>query len=242
MAINLEERVDQLETIFGKFISQTGAAILRLERSDQTLKNEMSDFKNEMRDFKNEMLDFKNEMLDFKNEMLDFKNEMLDFKNEMRDFKNEMRSEVKRMNKQWGELSNKMGTMVEDLIYPSIERIIQKQFDVLPDSLAIRLRKRLPDGREKEFDAVAIAGDIVYLNSTKSTLKSKDIDDFIKEIQVFKEFFPEHRNKKIVGILASLTIDKSVLTYAEKNGFLVLGVGDEIMEVKNSKDFQPKFW
>ena len=33
-----------------------------------------------------------------------------------------------------------------------------------------------------------------------------------------------------------------VLKYAEKVGFLVLAVGDELMEVKNTKGFKPKEW
>ncbi len=205
-------------------------------------KNEMKDFKDEMLEFKNEMKDFKDEMLEFKNEMRDFKGEMSEFKGEMRDFKDEMHNEVRRMNKQWGELSNKMGTMVEDLVYPSLGRIINQQFNIIPESIAVRLRKRLPDGRQKEFDAIAVSENLIFLNSTKSSLQSKDIDDFVRDIQIFREFFPEYHDKKIVGILATLTIDDSVLTYAEKKGFLILAVGDEIMEVKNSKEFQPKYW
>jgi len=37
-----------------------------------------------------------------------------------------MHNEVPRMNKQWGELSNKMGTIVEDLVYPGLRRIIEE--------------------------------------------------------------------------------------------------------------------
>ncbi len=37
----------------------------------------------------------------------------------------------------------------------------------------------------------------------------------------------------MVDILATLAVDESVLNYAEKRGFLVLAVGDEIMEIKN---------
>jgi hypothetical protein len=45
-----------------------------------------------------------------------------------------------------------------------------------------------------------------------------------------------------VGILASLAVDDSVLSYAEKQGFFVLAVGDELMEIKNRPDFEPKRW
>jgi len=46
----------------------------------------------------------------------------------------------------------------------------------------------------------------------------------------------------VVGILATLAVDESVLNYAEKLGFLVLAVGDELMEVKNRPGFEPKRW
>ena len=39
-----------------------------------------------------------------------------------------------------------------------------------------------------------------------------------------------------------LNIDDSVLRFAEKQGYLVLGVGSEVMEIKSSKDFTPKRW
>jgi hypothetical protein len=45
-----------------------------------------------------------------------------------------------------------------------------------------------------------------------------------------------------VGILASLYIDPGVIAYAEKAGFMVLAVGDQLMEVKNSPGFKPKEW
>jgi hypothetical protein len=35
---------------------------------------------------------------------------------------------------------------------------------------------------------------------------------------------------------------ESVLSYADKQGFLVLAVGDELMEIKNRPGFEPKRW
>lgn|GEM_PF-1391584 len=46
----------------------------------------------------------------------------------------------------------------------------------------------------------------------------------------------------LVGILASLAVEKSVLTYAERQGFLMLAAGDELMEVKDRPDFEPERW
>ena len=45
---------------------------------------------------------------------------MKEFKDEMADFKNEPETDRKNRNKQWGELANKMGTLVEDIISPAV--------------------------------------------------------------------------------------------------------------------------
>jgi len=37
-------------------------------------------------------------------------------------------------------------------------------------------------------------------------------------------------------------VEKSVLTYAKRQGFLVLAGGDELMEIKNRPEFEPKRW
>ncbi|KJR43067.1 hypothetical protein MCHI_001035, partial [Candidatus Magnetoovum chiemensis] len=94
----------------------------------------------------------------------------------------------------------------------------------------------------QEFDVYALAGDYVFLNSTKSTLKPEYVDRFVEDIASFRMLYPEYKDKPLIGILASLYVDPSVLTYAERQGFIVISVGDEIMEVKNSKGFKAKLW
>jgi len=64
----------------------------------------------------------------------------------------------------------------------------------------------------------------------------------VKDIDSFREFFPEYAERPVVCILATLAVDESVLNYAEKTGFLVLAIGGEIMEVKNRPGFEPKRW
>jgi len=208
MAVNLEQKVDSLESILGRFITHTDISLTRLER-----------------------------------EMKEFKDEMKEFKDEMKEFKGEMRSETLRMNRQWGDLANKLGTIVEDLVYPSLARIIREKFDIEVDEVAIRVTKKRPKtGEKKEFDAIAFTDKLVFLNSTKTTLRNRDVDSFIGEITEFRDFFPVHSNKKIIGILAALNINDAQLKYAEKKGFLVIGVGQQLMEIKNGTAFKPKFW
>jgi len=168
--------------------------------------------------------------------------EIREFKDEMRTFKEENRQQRREMNITWGEMARKLGTITEDLVAPSIPSIINEMFGLDVVFLGIRMKKKLQDGRIKEYDAIAVAGEYVYVDETKSTLDSEDVKDFIEDIQGFREIFPEYEGKKIIGVLSSLYVDESVIKYAEKAGFLVFAVGEALMEVKNTKGFKPKEW
>ena len=168
--------------------------------------------------------------------------ELREFKDEMRDYKEENRQQIREMNIKWGEMARKLGTITEDLVAPSIPKIINEMFGLDVVFLGIRMKKKLQDGRIKEYDAIAVAGEYVFVDETKSTLDSEAVKDFIEDIQEFRDFFPEYEGKKIIGILASLYVDASVIKYAEKAGFLVFAVGEALMEVKNTKGFKPKEW
>ena len=175
-------------------------------------------------------------------ELREFKEEMRVFKDEMRDYKEENKQQLREMNIKWGEMARKLGTITEDLVAPSIPRIIKEEYGLEVTDLMVRRKKRLKDGRSKEYDTIAVAGGYVFVDETKSTLDSEDVKDFIEDIQGFRDFFPEYEGKKIIGILASLYVDEGALKYAEKSGFLVLAVGEALMEVKNTKGFKPKEW
>ncbi len=168
--------------------------------------------------------------------------ELREFKDEMSAFKEENRQQRREMNIKWGELARKLGTITEDLVVPSIPRIIREKYELETADLMVRRKKRLTDGSTKEYDVIAVAGEYVFVNETKSTLHSEDVNDFIKDIQEFREFFPEYEKNKVVGILASLYVDEGVVKYAEKAGFMVLAVGDALMEIKNTRGFKPREW
>jgi len=218
------------------------AVIERVDRLEQALQEFVTNVGIEFNKLYNSQMRTEAEMRTFKNEMATFKDEMAEFKNEMATFKDENRAQNREMNRKWGDMANKLGTIVEDLVAPSLPRIIDEACGEMVMDLMIRRKRRLADGRVREFDALAITDGSVFLNSTKATLRSRDVDQFVDEISAFRTFFPEYDPLPLVGILASLSVEASVLTYAEKQGFLVLAIGDQLMDVQNSPDFQPKRW
>lgn len=168
--------------------------------------------------------------------------ELREFKDEMREFKDENRLQIRQMNIKWGEIAKKVGTITEDLVAPSIPRIVKEALGLEVVDVMIRRKKKLADGRTKEYDAIAVAGEYVFVDSTKSTLDSDGVKEFMKDIQEFRAFFPEYAKYKIVGILASLYVEEGVLAYAGKMGFVVIAVGENLMDIKNPKGFKPKEW
>jgi hypothetical protein len=81
------------------------------------------------------------------------------------------------------------------------------------------------------------------INETKSRLSPDAITNFVQNtLPVAKTFFPEYADKKVVGAIASLYVDESLVRYGEKLGVIVLGFGEDVMEVLNSPNFKPKTW
>jgi septal ring factor EnvC (AmiA/AmiB activator) len=232
---------------------------LKTEMSDfkdemRDFKDEMSDFKDEMRGFKDEMSDFKDEMSDFKDEMRGFKDEMSDFKDEMRGFKDEMqraqdrmdryieeskadreqsKADRRKMTRQWGELANRLGTVVEDIVAPNLPRVAKELFDCeVPELFGLRVRKHF-DGETREYDALVACPDTVLVNETKSRLISAHVDGLLDKLAEYPRVFPEHAGRHLVGVLASLYPDPSIVAYATAKGVLVMGMGEETMDVLN---------
>jgi predicted nuclease with TOPRIM domain len=136
---DVEERVDRLEQLIAHFVTNVGIEFNKLYNSQMRTEAELREFKDEMRTFKDEM----------------------------RGFKDESRRQVKEMNLKWGELANKLGTLSEDLVAPSLPRVIREVFGVEVTDLMPRRKTRLPDGRRKEFDAIAFASDLIFLTSVR---------------------------------------------------------------------------
>ena len=167
-------------------------------------------------------------------EMREFKEEMREFKDEMWAFKDEMRKEVKQINKQWGALSNKLGTVVEDLISPAIPSVLKKYFNCDPEEVSIRVKKKKGEIRD-EFDAVAVCEKTVFLFEVKATPKPEYIIEFYeKKAKRFRELFNEHKDKKLVLIFGLIRLDENILNLLTKKGIYGMAYRDwEYMDILN---------
>ncbi len=156
--------------------------------------------------------------------------EMQDFKDEMRMFKNEM-------NKRWGDLANRLGTLVEDIVAPALPEVLKRIFGVEVDDMMVR-RKRRKRNVQEEFDVIAVVGEMVFVVDVKSQYQAEYLDKFSQKLGRFEGIFPEYKGKRIVGVIASLYLDKSVIRYATKNHCYAMGMKGDYMDFLNAEEIK----
>ncbi len=211
--IALERRVDRLEEAMMELVYQSRKTEMKIA----SLAQEMKEFKDEMKEFKDEMKEFKDEMRKFKEEA-----------------EKDRKQATREWNKKWGELANKLGTIVEDLISPAIGPVIRKYFYCEPEQIAIRIKKRKKDLRD-EFDAVAICEDKVFLFEVKATPRPEYVFEFIKEkVDRFKKLFPELLDKRLYLIFASIRLEKDIINLLTKHKIFGMAYREwEYMDILN---------
>jgi len=157
---------------------------------------------------------------------------------EMIEFKEENRKQNKDMNKKWGELANKLGTIVEDIIAPAVSPVVKQYFNCEIDDLQVnRKKKDIKTGLKDEFDVIAVSDDCktVFLVEVKSTPKTEYINEFKdRKIDRFLTLFPEYREYKLIPIFASLRLEEDIINYLTKQKIYAMAYKEwEYMDILN---------
>ncbi len=189
---------------------------------------------------------FMQEMADFKVWVVKF---LEDYRREMdrqiREYKEETdrkieegRKELREANKRWGEIANKLGTVVEDIIFPALRPVIEKYFGCEIKRLAMRLTYReKAKGIYEEFDAVAECEDRVFLVEVKSTPREKHIEEFKLKGERFVKYFPAYSGKKLVLIMGSLRFEEDFIKLLSQAGIYAMAYREwEYMDILNFEE------
>ncbi|MEJ7622297.1 MAG: hypothetical protein WKI49_07325 [Aquificaceae bacterium] len=141
-------------------------------------------------------------------------------------------------NKRWGELANKLGTIVEDIIYPAFRPVIRKYFGCEPEKTFMRLEyTNRQKGIYEEFDAVAVCEDKVFLLEVKSTPREKHIEEFKEKAKRFLQYFPEFAGKKLILIMASLSFNEDFIKQLSKANIYAMAYREwEYMDILNFEE------
>jgi hypothetical protein len=151
-----------------------------------------------------------------------------------------MSKEVAQVSRNVDKLTGKWGKFVEGMVEPAVEKLFQER-NIEVSGVFPRVKNR-KNGRQMEIDLLLTNTDYAVLVEAKSTLKVQDVDDHLKRLDDFKDFFPEHKNKKVFGAVAGIVIEEDADRHAYQKGLFVLGQSGETMKVLNDEKFRPKTW
>jgi hypothetical protein len=137
-----------------------------------------------------------------------------------------------------GELSNKLGSIVEKIMIPDLP----KKFKTLGYSFTELSTFIISEGIYAQFDGLLENGKQAVAVEVKTTLRVDDINDHILRMEKLRQ----HANKKgdtrqFMGAMAAIITDKSAKTYALKQGlFVIEPSGNNVKVTKPSKE--PRVW
>lgn len=137
-------------------------------------------------------------------------------------------------------LTGKWSRFVEGLVAPGVQKLF-KQWGIHIDSTSQRVR-RYTNGEGIEIDILAVGPLHAVVIEARSTLKVQDVNDHIERVEKFKHFYPEYKDRSVIGTVAGIVMDDNSDRYAYKNGFFVIAQSGDTVTILNDDKFKPKIW
>jgi hypothetical protein len=147
--------------------------------------------------------------------------------------------QLRELGKQIGGLGSKFGSLTEGLALPSMETILRERFGMEVISPSVRVSK---GGQHMEIDVLAYANGPInqaFIVEVKSHAREDSITQLKNQLQRFRDFFPEHQDKQVYGILAAVDLSAALREKALREGVYVARIHDEVFELDIPNDFQP---
>ena len=156
---------------------------------------------------------------------------------EARKWREEAQKDRREHARQLGDISNRLGTLVEDIIAPSLRRMVEDELDLGKLELFVRIVEKYHPvtNQRREFDVIAVGAKGVLLNETKSKARPERVKEAVEFLNggEFFDYFPEYVGKPLIPVFSSLYIPEDMVTYLTRQGVYALGMGDETMQVLN---------
>ena len=154
----------------------------------------------------------------------------------------QLRRQLKELGKQIGGLGEKFGGFTEGMAFPSMSKILTEQFGMEVVTPRVKVTK---GGDKMELDVFAYANsdrNEAFIVEVKSHLRPDGIDQIKQILQKFRRFFPEHKDKKLYGMLAVVDAPDDLRQMALKQGIYMAGIHDEQFIIETPQSFIPKNW
>ena len=96
------------------------------------------------------------------------------------------------------------------------------------------------NGKDYEFDIIAINNNEVVVVEVKTTLTPEYVKDFIDSLKDFKKISTEYADKKIYGAVAYIRARSKSEIYSQRQGLFVIKATGNSSCIINTPEFSPK--
>jgi len=144
----------------------------------------------------------------------------------------------KKLNRLEALFTSQWGKLVESLVRGDLLKLLNEQ-GIRVESINQR-RSGCKDGRNYEFDLIAINDTDLVIVEVKTTLRPDDVNEFIEKLGNAKIFMPEYRDRTIYGAVAWISADGGSERMAEKQGLFVIRATGSSASIINSPGFKPR--
>ncbi len=97
-------------------------------------------------------------------------------------------------------------------------------------------------GEEMTIAALFVSYEDILPIMIRSTLSVDDVNEHIERLRIFKRFFPEYKDKNVLGAVAGIVFNGNSDKFAYKQGLFVIGQTGDTVHILNDEQFKPRAW
>jgi len=136
------------------------------------------------------------------------------------------------------QLEGQWGKLIESLVEGDLVRLLDKRGIRVNDTST--RRKGARNGESYEFDIIAHNGEEIVIVEVKTTLRVREVEKFIAQLQRAKHYLPEYRTYRVFGAVAYLRAEQAGDQYAQNQGLFVIRAMGDSAAVVNPAGFRPR--
>ena len=148
--------------------------------------------------------------------------------------------ERKEFNRQLAGISDRLGSLIEDMVAPNAPRIARTLFEgdeVLTSSIRVKRRHPSDPGLNIELDLLVVGRSHLLVGEAKSKVTVEKAMAFLEKMRSIHEYFPEFSGFTVLPLIASVGIESSLVAHLSRLHIYALAFGDETMEILNEGAF-----
>ena len=137
-------------------------------------------------------------------------------------------------------LDEKCGGITAGMAFPSMEKVLWERFHM--EAISVRLSKR-KYGRTMEMDVFAYSaskGNEAIIVEVRKHLKERDLERMLQLLGDFSQFFPEHRDKRLFGVLACADAPDYLEQRVLQSGIYLAKIHEETFRIQVPEGFVAK--